>query len=222
MPLISTFPLALSLPAAAAVGYWLGHSGRGPSLRGSVLKTGAVAGLAVLGAMAGAPGMIVAGLALGSLGDLALSRPGRPAFLAGMAAFALGHLAYVAAFWGSVIWGQFSWAAVPFLALVVSTEVWLAPQTGALRWPVRGYVAVIAALGLAALHLPPGMGMVQAGVTLFVLSDALLALELFVLPARGAPVPRVLLLTVWAAYWGGQALILLGSLAVPLAFHPAP
>ena len=221
MPAIT---LALSLPAAAAVGYWLGHSGRAPSWRGSVLKTAAVAGLAVLGAMAGAPGLIVAGLAFGAVGDLALSRPGTSAFLAGMAAFAVGHLAYVAAFLGpgAPSWAILSWVMVPFLVLVASSEVWLAPHTGALRWPVRGYVVVIAAMGLAALHLPPGHGVVQVGVALFVLSDLLLALELFVLPARGTTAPRCLSLTVWAAYWGGQMMILLGSLAAPLAFHPAP
>ena len=59
----------------------------------SALKTGAVFILALMAALK-MPLLAVA-LGLCALGDLALSRPGERAFLAGVASFAAGHLAYV-------------------------------------------------------------------------------------------------------------------------------
>ena len=48
------------------------------------------------------------------------------------------------------------------------------------------------------------------GAALFVASDLLLALRLFV--AQDAQAQRRLSLLLWPAYWGGQALILLGAI----------
>ena len=80
--------------------YWLLWSYRDQvPMAGSLAKAGSVGMLAVIAGMVGLWPMAL-GLALGALGDFALSRRGQAAFLAGMAAFALGHLAYAAAFWG--------------------------------------------------------------------------------------------------------------------------
>jgi len=205
----------------------------------SLTKTGSVAGLALAAWVAGAPGLIVAGLALGAAGDFALSRPGSGAFLAGMAAFAAGHLAYALGFatapllalagpeGGALHISGTGAAALALLALLLgSTELWLSPHTGAFKAPVRGYVVVIGLMAAASL-LAPGTGMVGLteslgmhntmlllpGVALFVLSDLMLALERFVL---GNPAARALLArALWPAYWLGQALILAGSLADP-------
>ncbi len=186
---------------------------------GSAVKTLSVAGLALTGALtgalSGAPGLIVAGLALGAAGDFALSRPGQPAFLAGMAAFAAGHLAYSAAFWGwagsGVSFGQL--LALAFLAaLIQSTETWLAPRTGSLKPAVRGYVGIIGIMAALTLFLAPRAGTpwVQAGAALFVASDLTLALRMFVV--TDARVKAGLNLAVWPAYWVGQALILWGAM----------
>jgi uncharacterized membrane protein YhhN len=105
-------------------------------------------------------------------------------------------------------------AALPGLAILgllgASTEVWLAPRTGGLRWPVRGYVLVILMMMAAALTMPAGRWPVLAGAGLFLVSDLILALELFVLrhAAWKAAAGRIL----WPVYWAGQALILAGSL----------
>lgn len=170
----------------------------------TALKTGAVLALVAAGLWGAAPGVIVLGLLLGAVGDFALSRPGERWFLAGMAAFGLGHLAYAVGFYAGS-WPEPLWAVLALGLLVASTELWLRPRTGALMWPVRGYVAVIAVMALAALTRTPGP--MLAGVVLFAASDLLLAIERFVL----APGPGWLRRAVWIAYWSGQALILLGS-----------
>jgi uncharacterized membrane protein YhhN len=206
-------PALWALAALAAVWFWLAHAGRAVSATASIVKTASTAALALAGWAMGAPGGIVAGLALGAVGDFALSRPGTRWFLAGMAAFAAGHLAYVLAFltaFGPVTApGPLGWAVlVGIAALVLSTEVWLAPHTGALRWPVRGYAGVIGMMAAAAVLLPPGMGWVQAGVALFLASDLILALRMFRLKAEAPRLRASLML--WPAYWGGQALIVWG------------
>lgn len=185
----------------------------GESWPRSLVKTGALALLAISGAVMGAPSLIVSGLAFGALGDFCLSRPGTRFFLAGMAAFAIGHLAYAWFFVGNGGWPDAALPLIGMLGLVVlaaSTEFWLAPHTGSLRWPVRGYVVVITLMGIAALMLKEPL--VLFGAALFVLSDLLLSLNLFVVKA-----PRLRLIlapALWAAYWLGQLLILHGALAV--------
>jgi len=187
----------------------------GASWSRSAIKTSAMALLAVAGAVLGGPVLVVLGLGLGALGDYFLSRPGRAMFLAGMAAFALGHLAYALYFVGltnfidsaypSAFFGPM---AVALVLLAATTEVWLAPHTGALRWPVRGYVVVITLMGLAGLA--QAAPIILVGVGLFILSDLLLALLLFVMPT--ARFAWVLAITLWTAYWLGQLLILQGAL----------
>jgi uncharacterized membrane protein YhhN len=178
----------------------------------SVIKAGSVALLAVGGWSMGAPLLVVLGLGLGAAGDFCLSRPGSRAFLGGMKAFAVGHLAYAAYFWGigEAAFGPTNMAVV---ALTASTELWLAPHTGALRWPVRGYVVVIAVMAMAAIG--QSVSLILLGAVLFLLSDVLLALVLFV--PRAAPWRVVFAITLWASYWTGQFLILQGGLSVELA-----
>lgn len=214
--------VAASLSLAAAVVYWLGFAARevkGPG--GAAVKTASTALLAGLALMAGPGGwfwLIPLGLALGAMGDLMLALGGVRRFLAGVAAFGLGHLAYAGGFlWRSGeqgfdgISGAEGLALAVLAALLVSTEAWLAPRTGELRQPVRGYVALIGLMGVAAVLLPthPGQGWLRLGAGLFIASDLMLALQLFVVKGQG--LRRRLALALWPAYWSGQALIAWGA-----------
>jgi uncharacterized membrane protein YhhN len=169
-------------------------------LAGAVVKTLPVALLALAGWLGGAPALIWGGLAFGALGDFLLAREGEPAFLAGMGAFAAGHLAYALAFGPGL---PAPLAAAPFVALALSTEVWLAPHTGALKWPVRGYALIICVMAAMATLRPTPL--LVSGAALFVASDLMLAVQMF--RARGT-LARVLPWLVWPCYWLGQALIL--------------
>lgn len=201
--------MVFSLGVGLAVVYLLRWSTRPLSWQRSIVKTMATALLAAAALPLGAPPLVAVGLALGAVGDLALSRPGQRSLLIGMAAFALGHLAYG---WLFLRVGTGDPLVVPsllVLALAGSSEIWLTPRTGALKWPVRGYVLVIAAMMLAALALPGRALAVMLGAALFVLSDLLLAIELFCLERPSPWLSR----SVWLCYWGGQALITLGAAA---------
>lgn len=176
----------------------------------TVVKTLAVAPLAGAAPGLGAPMAVALGLGLGAAGDFLLSRPGERSFLAGMAAFAAGHLAYAAAFVGAGAVVPGALPLVLLLALGLSTEVWLAPHAGSLRWPIRGYVLVILVMAAAALGLP--FGAATVGAMLFVLSDLILAVDVFRFGPERANLWRARAL--WLAYWSGQALILLGMAGV--------
>ncbi|MGD9917568.1 MAG: lysoplasmalogenase family protein [Paenirhodobacter sp.] len=209
---LQIIPAAQAL-IAAALALWqlFAFAAAPPSALKSAVKTGSVAALAVLGAGLGAPGLVVAGLALGAAGDYFLSRPGERAFLAGMAAFAAGHLAY--SLWFLRLGAG---APPPMAGLVVAlfggaVLLWIAPRAGALRGPVSAYVGVILAMALAALGLPDHP-LATAGALVFVASDLTLALELFVL---GPVLRRPAAYLVWALYWPAQALILAAALFPP-------
>ena len=198
------------LGAALALTYQLrGAGAEHPGPLASAVKTGATAALALAGLAAGAHLAVVLGLALGALGDFFLTRRAEAAFLAGMAAFAAGHLAYTGWMFTPEHATRRIWA-LPMVVLALSTERWLLPQTGALKGPVRAYVWVITLMAMAATTLPLRLWPAMLGAALFVASDLLLALRLFV--AQDAQAQRRLSLLLWPAYWGGQALILLGAI----------
>ncbi len=149
----------------------------------SIRKSLPVALFALASYSQGAPVLLTLALALSAVGDFALSRAGTQAFLAGMLAFAVAHLAYIALMIGlgsSLHLSQ--WPLVlMMIALGLSTEWWLRPHTGDLKWPVRAYVGVILAMGLVALGLPDARSVALWGALLFVASDLILSIETFVL-----------------------------------------
>lgn len=190
---------------------------RAPSWSRSIIKTIPLLLFALSAWLGGGSAYLVAGLFLSALGDFGLSRDGDAPFLYGLSAFALAHLLYILHFLGlsgAPIFEAFSTATIPALILVglmISTELWLAPHTGALRWPVRIYVAIIGVMGIAALALP--FGLLVVGAELFILSDVILAISLFRMSSTD-PRRFVTGYAVWGGYIAGQALILLGGLSV--------
>ena len=119
--------------------------------------------------------LLLAGLALSFLGDAFLIGESRQAFLAGLAAFLLAHLAYVAAFAArgvSIRWMGFS--ALPVIAIAVAVSTWLAPYTPPeLLLPVRLYTVVISGMLIAAIGTrgKGGSALIVVGALLFFLSD---------------------------------------------------
>jgi uncharacterized membrane protein YhhN len=149
---------------------------------------------------------VCVGLALSIAGDVFLMLPG-DRFLPGLVSFLLAHLAYLGAFTRSLQPGA---AVAPVAAYGVVGAAVLAllwPGLGRpLRAPVAVYVATIALMAGTALARwlelggdPPLAAAVGAG--LFLLSDALLALDRFRWRFRWARV------AVLGTYWAAQFLI---------------
>ncbi|PTQ72626.1 lysoplasmalogenase [Celeribacter persicus] len=192
------------IAGVAAVAY-LPLTARPPARWRSGIKTLPVAVFALIGGLSGAPLLLIAGLALSAFGDWALSRPGERAFLIGLIGFALGHLCYFVLFAG--LEHLAFWTVLPFVVLALSTELWLAPHTGGLKIPVRIYVLLICAMAVAAVNLPHTLRLASVGAVAFVLSDLILAIQMFRLDKAGA-LSRGAGYALWVLYVVAQALIL--------------
>ena len=205
---IATLILGLvGLSVALALWFLVWFCVRGPSLTKTVVKTASVAGLAAAAWLALAPLWLVAALGLAALGDFFLSREGDGAFLAGLSAFALAHLAYVALI--LVIDVPLSMNALSLGVMVFSAVMAfvIVPRAGSLRWPVLTYIVVIGAMGTLTLSLPASFATAMVAAVLFMLSDMILGLERFVWGpvnslSRAAPY------AIWSTYWVAQLLFL--------------
>lgn len=146
---------------------------------------------------------LTAGLLASALGDLVMEQGREPRFfLGGMAAFALAHGAYVAAFLARSRSLRLP-ALVPFLAWGALLMLRLWPGLGALWVPVSLYAGLLIVMMWRALaaSLAAARWDAAAGAVLFGLSDSLIALDRFDAPIRDG---RWL---VMATYWAGQYLI---------------
>lgn len=148
-----------------------------PAAAAKFIASSAFVALAIRG---GAPGsvygrLILAGLALSWCGDMFLIGLSKTAFLAGLVAFLLAHVAYVAAFVRHGYERRWIWVAmVPVTAIAIGVFVWLEPYTPAdLLNPVRAYVAVISLMVIFAIGTQGRGGsiLIVAGAMLFFLSD---------------------------------------------------
>lgn len=204
-----TILIAVAFIAALAYAPMARHQ---PSALRTVVKTVPVALFAMVAWMAGAPLLLVAGLALSAVGDAALAQDGDQAFMAGLGAFLLAHVAYAALFFAE---GEGIAAASPLVltAIVVfalAMGTLLVRRAGALAVPVAVYVVAIAAMGISAATLG---GLVLAGAALFMASDAILGGEKFLM-ADDSPTRSLAGLLVWVLYIAGQALILAGFVSL--------
>lgn len=206
----------LLLSAAAAFLYLLMQD-RQPSWRRTVAKTASIALLALLAVIEDGPALLVAALLLSAAGDAFLAQDGERAFLGGLASFLLAHLAYVALFVtagsGLEILSVQPWRlALPVLATLAALVLFarLMPAVGpALRAPVAVYVAAIVAMMWTSATLP--VPIVMVGAALFLASDAILAMEKFLL-TPASPHRRWAGPAVWVLYWLAQVTITLGFL----------
>jgi uncharacterized membrane protein YhhN len=173
----------------------------------SLIKTSAVACLAIA-SLVGGPVLLTVALAFCALGDLCLSRDGDRAFMLGIAAFACGHLAYIALFLSApdgvlsqAVSGSRMVVTVGLIITGVLMARVLALRAGDLRIPVLLYIPIILGMGVAALTLP--MPLVLLSATAFIVSDLILAAEVFLLP-EGHKARRIAPYLIWLLYWGAQ------------------
>lgn len=176
----------------------------------TLVKSIPLPAFAIGAATAFAAPLSITALALSAIGDIALSRTGQRAFLIGLGAFAAAHLAYALRFASLAEGTPALLPAAVLIGLALSTERWLVPHTGPLRWPVRVYVVLITAMGFTALALPADRIMGTIGAGLFIASDLVLAVQLFRM-SEDTPLHRPVSIALWTLYIGGQLAILIGT-----------
>jgi len=159
--------------------------------------------------------LILFGLFACAAGDVfLLSRTSPKLFLAGMAAFAIGHLSYLTAF-VAVQDTSFTTGRVVVTGLVIfafaGVFVWLKPHLPKeMRLPVTAYVIIILLMVISALGLPVRgpLSVAIMGALMFAVSDIFVARDRFVSPA-----PRNAL-AITPLYFCAQALIALSTISV--------
>ena len=146
----------------------------------------------------------VVALVLSLAGDAFLMLP-RNLFVAGLASFLLGHVAYVVGFGVDRAWPWI--AAVAMVGAAVGTPIVRALRRDGqteLLGPVLAYMAVISAM--VACAVGNGDPRAVVGAALFMLSDSLIAWNRFVRPLAWAPV------TIMVTYHLAQAGLVLSLL----------
>ncbi len=127
------------------------------------------------------------GLVFAWFGDLLLSGDGDLFFMAGIGAFLVMQVCYIAAFTrvpGPGLVRAWKIAALPYVVVWIGVNALVSAGVGDLRIPVLVYSAVLVLMSLAALDLvirvPQRLGWrIAIGALLFVVSDALIALTAF-------------------------------------------
>jgi alkenylglycerophosphocholine hydrolase len=147
---------------------------------------------------------IAIGFVFSLVGDVALLGSGNRAFIIGLAAFLLGHIAYVVAFItvdiapGWILYGGV--VIVGTATVTVMRMIW--PGAAGMHVPVLAYATVITTMVVTAWCTIggrlPHASYAAVGATLFYLSDMSLSLDRF-----WKPIPRGALLTM-GVYWLGQ------------------
>ena len=183
--------------------------------------------LAAHALLSGAPRLLPVALLLGWAGDVLLLSEADPAFLAGMASFAAGHVCYLALFrkYGNkdrtakngtprarAARGRL--AAAYALALTGTLAALWPGLPAELRVPVAGYSLLLTAMAYRATALGLLTG---AGGALFLLSDTLIATGVADLPQLLRP-DFWIMLTYLAAQW----LLTGGVLAAARTAAPSP
>jgi len=199
---------ALLVAALLSLVYGLRFCAAPVSLARSMVKTGSVVALALAALLGSGPLLLIVALLLCALGDWLLARDGEAVFMAGVGAFAAGHIAYVALFLTRPATGALTLTtplSLGLVALGVIMAVLLWSRAGALRGPVMGYIPIILSMGIAAQSLPStgALSLALPAALLFIVSDITLAFEMFVLRA-GSALRRIAPRVVWPTYWIAQ------------------
>lgn len=150
-----------------------------------IASTGFIVVALAGGAMATGYGrLILLALACSFAGDVCLLSRTRRAFVAGLTAFLLGHVAFATAFW----WQGLSpgWVATGAMLLTIPALLirrWLTPYVPSnLRGPVDAYIVVITVMVATAIGAlgAGGGGTIVVGAIAFYLSDLSVAKDRFI------------------------------------------
>ncbi|HVK81758.1 MAG TPA: lysoplasmalogenase, partial [Verrucomicrobiae bacterium] len=184
----------------------------------AVVKTLFMAAFAGALILAGAPTPLILAVIASAFGDFFLAFDKKWLLPFGILSFLVAQLLYVLIF--GAVW-FFSGDNSPLLpryvamAAVIATAIgflgWMAPKLGWMALGVVPYAIAITLMGVAAVWLPwPGWP-AMIGALSFLVSDFVLAAELFRL-SPNSPARRITAPMVWWTYAAAQILIILGVL----------
>ncbi len=178
---VTPLPLAAAATAAFLALHLVAERHRHRTLRatGKLAASAAFLALAVaLGPSGRLGAAVLVALLLSAAGDALLLSDRRAAFLGGLVAFLLAHVAYIAGF--ATVSRPSALVAIAVAAASAVALRWLWPHAGSMRGPVVAYCAAIGVM--VWLGLGAGRPELQLGALLFWVSDLAVARDRFVRP----------------------------------------
>lgn len=182
----------------------------------TLAKTLPIILLCVFAALSGAWWPVIVALGLSAIGDALISRSGELAFKLGLQVFLTVLLIYAAIFYlaGDLdILMAASWRWLAAVILVVFGAFLLRilwKPTGPLAPAIASYIAAMLVMGLMSLTMPSPL--VFVGAVAFLTSDALIALESFLLKDEGQK--KIASYAVWAFYFFAQCILTLSLVSL--------
>lgn len=213
--------IGLGVAAACAYGACFLH--RPPTLLRACVKTLFMAALTAAAAAAGAPLPLVLAMTAAAFGDFFLAFDKKWILPFGILSFLICQLLYLLIFFA--LWffsGDNSplWPRYAAMTLITTTAlgflIWMGPKLGWMALGVVPYAIAISAMACMAMWLPWVGWPAMLGALSFLVSDFVLATELFRLPPD-APVRKLTAPVVWWTYAAAQVLILWGIVLVVFA-----
>lgn len=186
----------------------------------AMISKGSCVGLLTLYAALNRNLLLATALGFGAAGDVFLASGFEAAFMFGLSAFLVGHLAYIRLIWPTCI----RWSALPdirrsAIGLTIGVGLlqgwYLLPYAAGLEVPIILYTAILVAMTALAIASRYPLRLVGLGAVLFFLSDLVLAIYLF---SPDIMVPRWLN---WFLYYPGQLLLAIGLCASKPKVHQA-
>ncbi len=211
-----------SLGLVAAIAYGAHFMARPETLIRAIVKTVFMGALAAGLIAAGTPAPLVAAAVASAIGDFLLAFDRKWVLPFGILSFLVAQLLYVIIF--LALWffsGDNSPLLPRYLAMAaivlaaISFLVWMAPKLGWMALAVVPYAIAITGMGAAAMWLPWVGWPAMVGALLFLVSDFVLAAELFRL-APDSPTRRITAPIVWWTYAAAQIAIAAGVLLVAM------
>lgn len=139
-------------------------------------------------------------LTCSALGDVLLTLPGTKPLHVGIAMFLLAHLGYILSMFPLSKWqGRNLLFFSPIFLLAIALGVYLYPALQAMLVPVYLYMTVILIMVFVAMQISPRPNLLMIGALLFLGSDAILAVNLFVYPQ--AHWSLWIMISYYAAQW---------------------
>jgi uncharacterized membrane protein YhhN len=149
--------------------------------------------------------LIILALLFSSIGDVFLAMPGHKYFIHGMAAFGIAHLFYFTYFFNlPKIEFPRAFIAIGIILYSISLFIFLLPNVKELLIPIISYIILISLMGISSVLGIRNNYLIILGAIIFIVSDSLIAINMFIIPVLNASF--LIMLT----YYVAQFLIVLG------------
>lgn len=212
-----------AVSAAAAVAYGTYFLSRPRTWARALVKTAFMVAMTGAFVIAGAPPPLVLALAAAAFGDFFLAFDKKWTLPLGILSFLIAQLLYLLIFFAlwffsgdnSPLWPRYA-AMVLIVATAIGFLIWMGPKLGWMALGVVPYAIAITGMACMAMWMPWAGWPAIVGAISFLVSDFVLAAELFRLPPD-APQRRITAPVVWWTYVAAQVLIVWGVVLTAFA-----